>query len=238
MQPNLLKHITSTYINLRVGMAGIAFALPFLLMAGSWISTNVIFQGSISGFYHTPMRNLFVGAMVAVGCFLYLYKGFSDSENFALNIAGLAALGVAFFPTSVPEVVANNPQIFLPEKPFVAPLLHYTSAALLFFAIAYVCIFSGRETVALIKDESSKKYFTMIYKVIGALMLVLPVVTFLFSYFTVKEYWIFIVEFVAILIFAFFWWTKAKELDHHEGIDHEPMNLERKLMQNDSKSTG
>jgi hypothetical protein len=41
------------------------------------------------------MRDWFVGLLFAVGNFLYLYKGFGRAEDWALNIGGVLALGVA-----------------------------------------------------------------------------------------------------------------------------------------------
>src|SRR5215471_6209465 len=49
------------------------------------------------------MRNWFVGILFAVGVFLYLYKGFSTTENYALNIAVAFALGIALNPMELWE---------------------------------------------------------------------------------------------------------------------------------------
>jgi hypothetical protein len=48
-----------------------------------------------------PMRSWFVGTLFVLGVCLYLYKGFSDRENYLLNAAGLLAIGVALFPMEV-----------------------------------------------------------------------------------------------------------------------------------------
>lgn len=208
-------------------MTVMAFVFPVLLILGSWISTNIVLQGSISAFYHTPMRNLFVGVLVAIGSFLYLYKGFTSKENIALNIAGIFAVGVAFFPTSIPPEVAELSVDWLPRSPFIAPYIHGFSAVLFFLAIAYVCIFCGNETVALIKNKKIKRKYLMIYRMIGVLMVVLPSLAVLFSFFAAREYLVFIFEFVAIWVFAFFWLFKIRELRHHS------ISL-RQLIENDS----
>ena len=138
MQPDIAKHITQTYVNLRVGMAAMALLLPLLLMAGSWLSTNVVFQSSISAFYHTPMRNLFVGLLVAVGSFLYLYKGFSNEENIALNFAGVFSIGLHFY-LQVFQKRYVIPKLFLkwivhlPLRGYMASLQYYFFFVLLTF---------------------------------------------------------------------------------------------------------
>ena len=44
------------------------------------------------------MRIWSVGILFVVAAFLYLYKGFTPFENYALNVAGVCALGVALVP--------------------------------------------------------------------------------------------------------------------------------------------
>ncbi len=61
-------------------------------------------QDSISSYYYTDMRNLFVGILVAVGVFLHAYKGHEKIDNILASLAALCALLVAFVPTS-----ASNP---------------------------------------------------------------------------------------------------------------------------------
>jgi len=60
----------------------------------------VLFQTSISAYYWTldPERNAFVGVLCAVGVFLLLYKGYSWFEDRVLDLAGVSAVGIAFFP--------------------------------------------------------------------------------------------------------------------------------------------
>ena len=214
MGKDINRHITQTYISLRIGMAVIALLLPILLIAGSWWSSKVAFQESISAFYHTGMRNLFVGSLCAVGSFLYLYKGFSERENIALNFAGVFALGVAFFPTAIPDEIKDASVNYLPDKPFTAPYLHGICAVLFFVLVAYVCISCGKYTVALIEDEKTRRKYLNIYRVIGVLMVTLPILAVVFTFRSAGDYWIFIFEFAAIWVFALFWVTKVKELDH------------------------
>ena len=92
------RHITQAYFNLRFGNAVAAFLFPLILWFGGRFLADVPLQPSISAYYYTPMRDIFVGILFAIGSFLYLYKGFSRQENYALNCAGLLALGIAVFP--------------------------------------------------------------------------------------------------------------------------------------------
>lgn len=97
----LQRHFFSTYINLRYGMAAIAFALPIVLFTTGYLH-GIPLQDSMSHYYFAlspedatqkayPVRTWFVGILFALAAFLYLYKGFSKKENIALNLAGLFA---------------------------------------------------------------------------------------------------------------------------------------------------
>lgn len=84
MNKDLQNHILKTYFTIRVGMALIGILFTLILWLGGLL-IGVKLQGSISAYYHTPMRNVFVGSLFAIGTFLYSYRGFRDSENIALN---------------------------------------------------------------------------------------------------------------------------------------------------------
>ena len=59
-------------------------------------------QTSLSGYYYTPVQNLFVGALVAIGLCLVALKGSTDSEDVLLNFAGICAPFVALVPIHDP----------------------------------------------------------------------------------------------------------------------------------------
>ena len=85
----LQRHMSGTYFSLRVGMGVLAAALPPLLWLGGRLGDGEPLRCSMSAYYYSAtMRDTFVGTLVAVGVFLYLYKGFSRQENWALNLAG------------------------------------------------------------------------------------------------------------------------------------------------------
>jgi len=214
MPKSITKHITLTYVNLRVGMALLAFSLPVILILWSAFTGGEILP-SISAYYHTPMRDLFVGTLVAIGVSLYLYKGFSDKENKALNCAGIFAVGVAFLPTCVPELAGMTDQVCNQGLRCVVKWLHRISAFMFFIPVAYVSTFRGNDTVELIEDDQIRKQYLRLYRCIGPLMIILPIVAAIFFVVKGSDSTIFFVETAAIFAFALFWLTKVKELKHH-----------------------
>ena len=65
-------------------------------------------QTSISAYYFTAARGVFVGAVCAIGTLLIVYKGSKDTEDVLLNLAGILAFVVAFVPTSRPVLLCGD----------------------------------------------------------------------------------------------------------------------------------
>lgn len=87
-----------TYRYLRLGMV----AMVALLAASVVIERLKVdcWQTSISAYYYTPVRAVFVGSLVAIGLGLIVIKGSTPLEDAALNAAGMFAPVVALAPTS------------------------------------------------------------------------------------------------------------------------------------------
>jgi len=115
-----------TYNYLRIALAALVLLL-FASVVIEWASAGGCLQPSISAYYFTPARSVFVGVLVTMGVCLLALKGSSDGEDGLMNLAGMLAPGVAFVPTTfsgrcgaagsatgVADAVANNmPALFL-----------------------------------------------------------------------------------------------------------------------------
>lgn len=90
--------VIKTYRYLRIGMIGAVV----LLAASIGIERSKVdcWQTSISAYYYTPVRAIFVGGMIAVGLSLIVYKGRTSAEDLSLNVAGMLAPVVAIAPTT------------------------------------------------------------------------------------------------------------------------------------------
>ncbi|HEX6231608.1 MAG TPA: hypothetical protein VFZ63_00630 [Jiangellaceae bacterium] len=97
-EPLTSQDAIKTYRYLRLGMIGAVV----LLAASIVIERSKVdcWQTSISAYYYTPVRAIFVGTMMAVGLTLIVYKGRSDWEDVSLNFAGMFAPVVAVAPTT------------------------------------------------------------------------------------------------------------------------------------------
>ena len=207
-QRELKEHVAGTYHSIRLGIAGVAIALPFLLWIGGRVRAGLPLQQSMSAYYHSgngAMRDVFVGVLCAVGIVLFLYKGFTHLENHALNLAGLFLVAVAMFPTELDAAGAER-----------SVSVHGTSAVLFFLCIAYVCLFRAEDTVAEIRNERRQRWYRGTYKSMGVLMIVFPLSAVLLSLLlqprSEGRATIFFAEMAAVLVFGAYWILKSYEI--------------------------
>ena len=207
----LQEHMLWTYYGLRVGLAAIGIALPILVVVAGGVLHGVWLEPSISQYYHTELkllwlttRDIFVGGLLAVAACLYLYKGYSNKENIALNLAGVFAALVALLPTAAAGHASG-----------VISKLHGTSAVLFFLCIAYVSLARSRDTLPLLTLGKRRRY-ERLYKSTGWAMIVSPAAAVVLSLaFTpgtgvnTVRFW---VEALAVWSFAAYWIIKTGEM--------------------------
>ncbi len=96
-----------TYGYLRVAVVAMAVLL------GTSVAIEIVFGprggilDSISAYYYTPVRGVFVGSLLAVGLGLVAIKGREGWEDSMLNLAGMLAPLVALVPTPISVPVAG-----------------------------------------------------------------------------------------------------------------------------------
>lgn len=217
MKPkSLQEHMTASYTTLRIGMAALAIALPFLLWIVGHILADLPLQGSMSAYYHAgggAVRDVFVGILFAIGFFLMLYKGFTIFENWALNLAGFFLLIVAAVP------MAWGCGDACPKFSW-----HGTAAVLFFLSIAYVCIFRSKDTLGLISDPARARLYEKAYKILGGLMIASPAIAFILKFVLQpdprKGSVIFFIEATGVIIFGSYWLLKSKEIKETNAERH------------------
>ena len=87
----------TSYRYLRIGMVG-AVVLIFVSILIERAEVDC-FQTSISAYYYTPVRAIFVGSLMAVGLALIVILGRTPAIDICLNFAGMLAPIVAVVPT-------------------------------------------------------------------------------------------------------------------------------------------
>jgi hypothetical protein len=203
---DLNNHVFLTYAHLRSGMGIIALVLPFILWGGG-LAAGIHLQSSLSDYYYSSMRNYFVGILFALGSFMFLYKGFSWQENYALHLAGVLAILIAVVPTDDP----GNPQAELTPT----ALLHKLFAVFFFLTIAYVCLFRSADTLPLLGSGLRAKVYYWTYKVIGIYMAIVPLVLYYFEFHRYQR--VFFAEATSIWTFGAYWLLKTKEISDSQA---------------------
>ena len=129
-----------SYLTLRKTVGILAILFPVIIIGGPLVSGQCHeILGNLSTYYHTGMRNIFVGILCAIALFLFAYNGYDRRDAIAGNIACVMALLVAFFPTAVTE--ASPPCILYPYENKISSSIHFFAAGGFFLVLAYFSIF-------------------------------------------------------------------------------------------------
>lgn len=199
------SQLTHSYWALRNAVGWIGLLLPFVLMFGVFLifGGNIIHE-SISHYYYTGMRNVFVGALCAVALFMFFYKGFDKTDDWVGHIAGFFALLVAWFPTT-----EMGPSTFVGK-------IHFISAALLFLTLTFFSLFLFTKTKKESTPTTQKLKRNMIYKICGVIMLLCLIAVVIYKNFIQaaesKSSFVFWAETVALVAFGVSWLTKGETI--------------------------
>lgn len=103
--------LVMSYLTQRLLIGVLAVLLPVAVVVINWLMGYGV-QPSVSGYYYTPMRNIFVGTMCAIGVFLISYYGYDWPDRLITDLAGLCTICLSFFPT-VPGSGATAHQVLI-----------------------------------------------------------------------------------------------------------------------------
>jgi hypothetical protein len=203
-----------SYLGMRKAVGIIGCALPFVLFIGAGLLQGLGIQYSISHYYYTDMRGVFVGSLCAMGVFLGSARGYDRRDEVAGWLACAFAIGVALFPEA-PYTNATSQ-----EK--IIGAVHLSFAGLLFLTLAYFCIalFTQTDTgksPTLQKLKRNFVYRVCGYAILACIMLivivVLPPAKDLVGRFT-PVFWL---ESTAVIAFGVAWLTKGETILKDEG---------------------
>jgi hypothetical protein len=98
---NATGDMVISYLQLRFYVGVIGVLLPWVLIVGDEVIGHGL-QPSLSGFYYTPMRNIFIGALCGLAVFFVAYRGYGKADTWITNIVGLCLIATALCPTTTP----------------------------------------------------------------------------------------------------------------------------------------
>lgn len=198
--------ILETTAGYRTAIGVLGLAMPILMIGASLfgVLTPPGFERSISAYYHTNMRNFFVGILWVIGVFLFFYNytpgtvGAKSSvkavqtghaDAWLGKAAGVTALVVAMFPTNHAgsrSVIGD---------------IHVGAAFALFFCLALFPL----------KLFSESRAQPGLYKFIGWSMMGVLVLTLIWHLLNPETKPLLVFETILIGLFSWSWFAKGRE---------------------------
>jgi hypothetical protein len=204
-----------SYLTLRRAIGYIGISMPIVVRLGAYLFEGIPSNESISAYYYTGMRDVFVGILFAVGVFLFCYRGPDTQDNVLTNIAGLSAIAIGLFPMdpAYHHVILDKfPAINNPGCYQSHGLLgyHIYAVAAFFVILSYLAIFRFTKSNQP-QITTQKKSRNKVYIVCGIVMLI-SLVAIVVIKAASKNSSIFWPETVAIVAFGIAWLVKGQAI--------------------------
>jgi hypothetical protein len=197
-----------SYRNMRAITGYVGLTLPVVLLLTGLVDGHI--ESSLSTYYYTKVGNVFTGALCVIGIFLLAYRLTAWAiDNVATTLAGISALGVAFFHAA-PEN-ATTTQLELAD-------VHLTCATALFILLG------GISLLIFPRDISpGQRWRAHWYMALGALIwlsiILMPVLNSLAGSFYNDDHIFFVLETVCVMAFAVSFILKGHGQPSDPGLD-------------------
>lgn len=198
-----------SYLGLRRAIGIIGLLLPFVLSVGRLFTDGMGIESSISSYYYSGMRDVFVGAMCAIGIFLFSYCGYDDKDAQAGNLAALFAIGLALVPTA-PDFTAL-------QSERIIGAIHLAFASGFFLTLTYFCLFLFTKTHPTLPPTAQKLQRNIVYKTCGSLIAISLLAIVLVKQFPMDGalmplHPVFWLEAIAVVAFGVSWLVKGEAI--------------------------
>lgn len=211
--PDRTNTLVLSYLGIRRAIGASGVLLPIVLGPIGWLVFGIDIQDNMSSYYHTALRDVFVGTMCSIGIFLFCYRGYDWIESWTANFGCLSALGVALFPLD-----PNSDPLY--QKSLIG-YLHTLSGGVFFLTLAFYSLFhfpSAKDTQHEIARHVSVRNF--IYRTSGIVILLSMAAMGAFLFLMPLDWkrvlngynFLFWMEWIAVWSFASAWLTKGRTI--------------------------
>ena len=205
-----LKRLTPlTEIGIQRFIGGLALAFPIVLLLVV-SARDLEVPHSLSAYYYTPARPVFVAFLIAIGTLLIIYRG-NRTETVLSTICGISVICLALIPT---KVCLAPTDCFESTTLFASRWLHYPAATTFFIGAALHSRFLFSRTV--------NERLSTVFRRLGDFLLLLVA---LLAVLVVTKWskgtpFIFYLQALMVWLFALSWILKGfvenpKEFDHN-----------------------
>jgi Protein of unknown function (DUF998) len=216
--------LVANYLALRQAVGWLGTLLPVILLVANPVALHFEHSScgwlpdSVSGYYYSPVRNIFVGALCALGLFLIAYVGENWGDRVITGLAGVFALGVAFFPTT--PTVTSSPSAAcgtvaqLSRHQQVIGDIHAVSSVLFFLFLAWMAIrFTTTNSPRPTPQKLRRNRIYLICAIVILASVAAAVITnFLPASLKPSFPWLFLYEAVGIFAFGVSWFVEGQTL--------------------------
>jgi hypothetical protein len=218
--PKSTRTLVISYLGVRRAIGAVGLLLPVLLGPVGWLVFGVEIQDNMSSYYHTLLRDVFVGALCTIGVFLFCYRGYDWIESWSANFGCLSALGLALFP-----IDADSDPL---HQRSVVGWLHTVSGGAFFLTLAFYSLYhfpSSRADKREFAPHEAERNF--VYRASGVVILLSLIAMGAYLLFF-PEGWkrrfndynfLFWMEWVAVWAFAAAWLTKGRAILAEIAVD-------------------
>ncbi|SMY08016.1 hypothetical protein [Flavimaricola marinus] len=217
MPETIRSEMVMSYTRVRLALGLLGMMLPVVLLIGGLLQEPGI-EPTISDFYHTLYRDIYVGTLCAIGVFLISYLGYRREpgeiidDDWLATLAGIGAFGMALFPTpSRTGEVETLTQAVVGLG--VTPVVHYI------FAFIFFCSLSAFSFLKFAR--TAKPGRRRLYVLTGWMMLIAMILTSIGAFiknfvggpaaaFVIDHKLIFWFEAIGIWAFGLAWIVKSR----------------------------
>ena len=190
-KPALGENPALSYRNMRAIIGYVGLTLPVVLLIAGVADGHI--ESSISAYYYTKVGNVFTGSLCVIGVFLLAYRLTAWAiDNILTTLAGISALGVAFFHAAPANPTLN--QLRLAD-------VHLACATALFILLGAISLF-----IFPLDTLPNERWRANWYRGLGALIwlsiILMPVLNWLASSFYDADHVFFVLETTCVMAFA------------------------------------
>lgn len=219
MATNPDQQLLISYHKLQQTVGWIALLMPLTVRLLAYVFDEVFTTNSISAYYYTSLRDVFVGSLVVGGVLLAFFRTDRPHDRWAAIVAGIAAIGIALFPMDIAAGVLSSPAttnadseaklvMALIDGPHGPLGYHFCFVGAFFVLTFYLVTFRfAANTPA--QPTPQKRQRNTVYRVCGWLM-GLAFVCIGVLWFLDRQRSIFWPETVAVMAFAAAWLVKGQ----------------------------
>ena len=203
------RTLVVSYLGVRRAIGAVGLMLPIMLGPVGWLVFDIPFQANMSSYYHTGLRDVFVGSLCAIGIFLLCYRGYDWVENWTANLGCLSAIGLALCPL--------DPQSDPIHQRSVLGYMHSFSGGVFFLTLAFYSLYhfpNSRE------EARHEPYRHLVYRTSGGVILLSMLAMGAYLFLIPADlrrrcdayHFLFWGEWVAVWAFAAAWLTKGRAI--------------------------